>query len=208
MAARRRSDRGTDSLRRQIAAEAARLIAEQGLRDYHAAKLKAASRFGLPEALPLPRNVEIEEALRQHQRLFQSDSQPRHLVRLRHAAIEAMRFFHAFEPRLVGPVLEGTADEFSAVCLHVFTDDLGELCECLQAGGIPFDLEDRRLRISRSEEANFPALAFRAGGTPIDLTAFARDGLRQAPLDRISERPMQRAALTDVLALVQEHTSA
>ena len=204
MAPPRRPDRGgTASLRREIAAEAARLIANQGIRDYHAAKLKAASRFGNAETLPLPRNSEIEEALREHQRLFQSASQPAHLARLRIAAVDAMRFFEAFEPRLVGPVLQGTADEFSAVCMHVFTDNLGELCEYLRNKGIPFDLQDRKMRVSREGESSFPAVIFRAGEATIDLTVFPRDGLRQAPLDRISERPMRRATLETVFTLAQ-----
>jgi hypothetical protein len=175
------------------------------MRDYHAAKLKAAARFGLAETLPLPRNSEIDEALREHQRLFQSASQPAHLARLRRAAVDAMRFFEAFEPRLVGPVLQGTADEFSAVCLHVFTDNLGELCDFLYGQGIPFELQDRRLRMAREQESIFPAVIFRAGEAAIDLTVLPRDGLRQAPLDRISERPMRRATRETVLSLVRAH---
>ncbi|HMM68454.1 MAG TPA: hypothetical protein PKC03_16075 [Dokdonella sp.] len=182
-------------MRRRIAVEAARLIAEQGLRDYHAAKLKAASYFGQPDSLPLPRNAEIEEALREHQRLFQAGSQPLRLARLRDAALEAMRFLARFEPRLVGPVLEGTADEYSAVCLHLFTDDPDELAMFLRANGIPFDQQERRLRLDADHTGDYPALLFSAGGTPIDLTVFPLDGLRQAPLDRISERPMRRASV-------------
>ena len=172
-------------MRRRIAVEAARLIAELGMRDYHAAKLKAASHFGPPDTLPLPRNAEIEEALREHQRLFQAESQPAHLTRLRAAAIDAMQFLARFEPRLVGPVLEGTADAFSAVCLHLFTDNLGELTSHLLDNEIPFDQQDRSLRIDIVRNENFPALLFVAGDVPFDVTVFPVDGLRQAPLDRI-----------------------
>lgn len=189
------------NMRRRIAVEAARLIAEQGLRDYHAAKLKAASHFGHPDSLPLPRNAEIEEALREHQRLFQAGSQPLQLARLRDAALEAMRFLARFEPRLVGAVLEGTADEYSAVCLHLFADDPDELTMFLRANGIPFDQQERRLRLDADQTGDYPALLFSAGGTPIDLTVFPLDGLRQAPLDRISERPMRRASVDALLEL-------
>jgi hypothetical protein len=186
-------------VRRRIAVEAARLIAEQGLRDYHEAKLKAASRFGLSDDAPLPRNAEIEEALREHQRLFQTASQPQHLRRLRDAAIEAMRFFAHFEPRLVGAVLEGTADEYSAVCLHLFADNARDVITFLENNHIPFDEESRHLRLSRELEADFPALVFSAGGVPVDLTVFPLDNLRQAPLDRTAERPMRRATLAILL---------
>ncbi|OJY89901.1 MAG: hypothetical protein BGP25_04695 [Lysobacterales bacterium 63-13] len=188
--------------RRRIAVEAARLIAEHGMRDFHAAKLKAAQRLGLGETAPLPRNAEIEEALREHQRLFQSQSQPAQLRQLREAAIEAMRFFARFEPRLVGAVLEGTADAVSAVCLHLFHDNFGEVIDFLDEHGIPFEQQDREFRFSAGLREAFPALLFSAAETRIDLSVFPLDGLRRAPLDRNSERPMRRATLETVLALL------
>ena len=203
------SNRGNSAeSRRRIAVEAARLIAEQGLRDYHSAKLKAAQLLGLGEATALPRNAEIEAALREHQRLFQASTQPGNLARLRNVAVEAMRFLDSFQPRLVGAVLEGTADEYSAVCLHVFVEQPERVIGFLDEHGIPFELQDRRLRFSGSVEEEFPALLFSAGGTTIDLTVFSLDGLRQAPLDRISERSMQRANLSRVLDLLNSQESS
>lgn len=191
---------------RRIAVEAARLIAEEGMRDYHAAKLKAAARLGLADSAPLPRNSEIETALREHQRLFQGQTQPRQLLRLRESAVEAMRFFRAFEPRLVGAVLEGSADEYSAVCLHLFTDDLRDITHLLMNSAIAHEQQDRRFRQSAGHEIEVPALVFSAGEIAIDVSVFPVDGLRQPPLDRISERPMRRAALNTVLDLITEST--
>ena len=68
--------------RRRIAVEAAKLIAEEGLRDYRQAKLKAAQRLGIFDDTALPKNGEIEEALREHQRLFRAE-QPETLRELR-----------------------------------------------------------------------------------------------------------------------------
>ncbi|MGH7107738.1 MAG: hypothetical protein ACREFT_14655, partial [Acetobacteraceae bacterium] len=109
-------------LRRRVALEAARLISEQGIRDYRMAKRKAAERIGVHDEGFLPRNREIEDALREHQRLFRGDEQPRAQQFRLETARDAMRFLARFEPRLVGPVLEGTADVHSPVSLHVFED--------------------------------------------------------------------------------------
>lgn len=187
--------------RRRIAVEAARLIADQGMRDYHAAKLKAASRLGFSPDVDLPRNAEIESALREHQRLFQAQTQSAILARQRFAALEAMRFFHQLEPRLVGAVLEGTADEHSAICLHLFTDDVATVISLLGERGIPYQLHDRRVRLDAVTDTRLPALEFTAGTNTIDVTVFPRDGLRQAPLDRITERPMRRASIDAVSQL-------
>ncbi len=193
-----------DEARRRIAVEAARLIAEGSLRDYRVAKEKAAARLGIPGEATLPRNSEVEDALREHQRLFQAADQPRTLRHLREAAVEAMRFFARHEPRLVGAVLEGTADEHSAVCLHLYSDQPHEVLAFLDERGIPYEEQQRRLRLDRNVVRDVPALVFRAGDTPIDITLLPYDQLRQAPLDRVSEKPMQRATLTALQALLDE----
>jgi hypothetical protein len=193
--------------RRRIAVEAARLIAEGGLRDYRQAKLKAASRLGFTDELSLPKNGEIEDALREHQRLFRAD-QPDMLQALREAAVEAMRFFADFEPRLVGPVLEGTADEYSAVCLHLHDDGADRVAMFLQEKGIPYEERTRRLRLERDVTTDVPVFVFSAGDSAIDITVLPYDRLRQAPLDRIDEKPMRRANLAAVEQLVRGDEAA
>ena len=190
--------------RLRVAQEAARLMSEHGIRDFHHAKLKAAERLGILDAQALPRNLEIEQALREHQRLFQADSQPQLLLRRRTAAIEAMKFLARFEPRLVGAVLEGTADAHSAVCLHVFSDDPDAVELYLSEHGVPVESQIRRLRYGRDEQPEHPVLLFAADELPFDLTVLPRNALRQPPLDRTDDRPMRRAALAQVEMLLNE----
>ncbi|WP_266170675.1 hypothetical protein [Dyella subtropica] len=194
--------------RRRIAQEAARLMSEHGIRDFHHAKLKAAERLGILDAQALPRNNEIEDALREHQRIFHAESQPQLLQERREAAIEAMRFLRAYEPRLVGAVLDGTADGHSAVCLHVFADDPEAVVLFLHEHGVPVETQTRRLRASRDEQAEYPVLLFAADGLPFDITVFPIDALRQPPLDRIDEKPMRRASLATVETLLAESDDA
>jgi len=189
----------------RIAQEAARLMSEHGIRDFHHAKLKAAERLGILDTQALPRNQEIEQALREHQRLFLGDSQPQLLRQRREAALDAMRFLAAFEPRLVGAVLEGTADAHSAVCLHVYSDDPEAVMLYLREHGVPFDTQVRRLRYGRDEDQpEYQVLLFAADELPFDLTVLPRDALRRAPLDRADDRPMRRASLTQVELLLAE----
>jgi hypothetical protein len=191
----------------RIAQEAARLMSEHGIRDFHHAKLKAAERLGIVETQALPRNLEIEQALREHQRLFLADSQPQLLRQRREAALEAMRFLAAFEPRLVGAVLEGTADAHSAVCLHVFSDDPDAVGLYLREHGVPIETQVRRLRNNRDDQPEYPVLLFAADQLPFDLTVLPRDALRQAPLDRTDDRPMRRASLSQVEMLLDEDST-
>lgn len=195
---------GSADLRARIAAEAARIISESGVRDYAFAKRKAAARLDAQDEASAPGNDEIEEALRLHQRLFLADEQPRQLRRLRRTALEAMRFLAEFSPRLVGAVLDGSADGHSAVCLHLFSDDPDAPARFLDERGIRCRAKSRRLRLSDRQYKEFPALLFEADGTTIDLTIFTLDGARLAPFDSVTGKPMQRAAAQTVGALLEK----
>ena len=190
-------------LRRRIALEAARLISEHGIRDYGMAKRKAAAHVGVNDEGYLPRNREIEEALREHQRLFLADAQPDDLRRRREVARDAMRFLARFEPRLVGAVLDGTADAHTPISLHVFDDVPEAVAEWLREHCIAFDLRARSVRRDRGHSTEFPVLRFSADGIAVELTVFPRDALRQAPLDHIDARPRQRASLAMLEALLE-----
>jgi hypothetical protein len=193
-----------NELRRRIAVEAARVMTEQGLRDVRRAVRKAAERIGARDERSWPRNDEVEAALVEYQRLFRGDDQHEKLRTLRSAAVEAMKFFVAFDPRLVGAVLEGSADEHSTVSLHLFADDADAVGRFLDERGIPNEQSERRLQYEPGVPLEFPVYRFRAGETPIDLTVFPLDGVRQAPLARGSDRPMRRAGIAAVDELLSK----
>lgn len=188
------SETRTRERRRRLALEAARLMAEGGIRDFQLAKRKAAQRLGIHDDASLPRNREIAEALQEHQRLFLGDEQARLLRTRREAALRAMDFFAAFEPRLVGAVLRGDADTHSAVCLHLYTDEPEAVPRFLAEHRIPADASGRTLRLDRERQIEVPVWLFSAEDLPFDLSVLPRNALRQPPLDRIDERPMQRAS--------------
>ena len=78
------------TIRDEITATAARLIAEDGL-EYGAAKRRAARMLGLGSRAALPDNEAIDEALRDYIAEFLSDSQPGELLALRTLALQWMR---------------------------------------------------------------------------------------------------------------------
>ena len=116
-------------LRAQIAAVAARLVAQDGA-DYAVAKRKAASQV-LGDQLPgsglLPDNAQVEEEVRRYQALFLGDSQPARLRRLRTVALQVMEALAEFKPYLTGAVLSGTAGEHDDIHLQLFADSAKEV---------------------------------------------------------------------------------
>lgn len=188
----------TRERRHRLAHEAARLMAESGLRDYHQAKLKAAQRLGIHDDSSLPRNREIEDALREYQRLFLGESQAQDVRNRREAALRALEFFADFQPRLVGPVLDGTADHNSAVHLHLYSDDPGAIAQFLQDQQIPADSRSRRMRLDRNRSIDVDVWVFSAEELTFDLSVLPSDALRQAPLSSIDEKPMPRASISQL----------
>jgi len=111
---RKRTNESTQA-RHSVAQEAARIIVNQGIRDYRIAKQKAAERLGVNARGSLPGNAEIEAAVADHLQIFGGESHEGLLRLMRTAALSAMELLVNFSPRLVGPVLTGTADENSAI---------------------------------------------------------------------------------------------
>ncbi len=204
MRAKRNPTRG-ENLRRALAQEAARIMAEHGIRDFLVAKRKAAERFGVSDGTAvLPRNSEIEEALAAYQRLFGGDSHLQALHAQRSAALAAMRYLHEFEPRLVGAVLSGTATEHSEVQLHLFADRAESVTLKLIDQGIPHEITERRVKLNAERSRAFPGVRFEMDDQPIEATVFPPDGIRQAPVSPIDGRPMRRATALEVAALLEQ----
>lgn len=200
-----RSNGRDQRMRQSIAMEAARILSSAGERDYYLAKRKAAAHLGAHDTRNMPSNREIEEALIEYQRIFQADSQPAVIRKLREAALEALDFFAPFSPRLVGPVLNGTADAHSSVQLHVFSATPEEIGLFLLQHAIPYEESVTRLRMGPELYINYPGYQFIAGDVPMSLVVFPLEGQRQAPLSPVDGRPMQRAGAANLRRLLEEN---
>jgi hypothetical protein len=184
-------DRNT-ALRLGIAREAARIVSESGRRDFHAAKRKAAERLGARGKGALPTNQEVESALLEHQRLFHRDDHHQRIERMIDDAQAAMEKLAAFEPRLVGALANGNADENSMITLHVFSDPPEDVPTHLTACELRYRSSERRVKYSESHLERVPTYQITLGEHDILLLVFPRDGLRQAPLAAVGGRPARR----------------
>lgn len=197
------SQRDHDHMRQHLAQRAAQILLESGTRDFQSAKQKAAQQLGAAGTKSLPSNTEIESALIEHQRLFRANSQPENLQRLRQIAIEAMQFLSNFNPRLVGSVLTGTADEHSVIRLHLFAETVESIGFYLQDNQIPNELGERRLRISIDQYQNYSTYEFVVDETRVEIVVFLPKQ-RQIPLSPVDGKIMKRADLTEVEELLNQ----
>jgi len=188
----RRRNNESDRARQVLAQEAARIIVDHGIRDYRVAKQKAAERLGVGSRGSLPGNAEIESAVAEYLQLFGGESHGDLLRLMRTAALSAMELLAEFSPRLVGPVLAGTADENSAVNLHLFTDSPEMVAMEIGDMGIAFRPYERRLKSRRGQVEMYPGFEFSHRNETIQATVFPVDGIRQAPISPIDGKPMRR----------------
>ncbi|NND45060.1 MAG: hypothetical protein HKN58_07035 [Xanthomonadales bacterium] len=197
-----RSVRRLRQIRRGVAAEAARIMATEGQRNYRSAKQKAALRIGVSSRLALPSNKEVEAALREYQGCYGGEQHVRHLEKLRETALRVMHALEPYCPRLVGPVLEGTADRHSRVSLHLFNDPPDAVAMHLSEKGLSYRQEQRRIRWHDGGHRDIPLLVTDAEGVVIELALFNSIDLRQSPPSPVDGRPQKRAAMSEVECLL------
>ena len=201
MAGRRRpAAHGSEKIRLRIAQEAARIMAEEGVLDFHAAKRKAALRLNLPEAQHLPSNPEIEQALAGHLQLFHARQLPQTLRHLRELAVKTMRLLEHFDPRLVGSLLSGHVTRFSEIQLHATAEPAELLAFFLREQRIPYEESSKRLRFGGDRFETVPAYSFLAEDIPVEVSVFSPTAAREAHLSPVDGRPMKRAGLKEVEA--------
>ena len=168
---------GREAIRREVAALAARLIADSGL-DYGSAKAKAARQvFGAhaPKG-SLPDNDAIDAALREHLELF-DDAHGARVERMRDVALDLMQRLAAFHPLVTGAAWKGIAAEHAPVHLQLFHDNAKE---------VEYWLLDHRIDFEVGTMPHFrgpgevEALGLYWNDIPVMLTLYAGDDLRGA----------------------------
>jgi hypothetical protein len=191
-----------EQLRAEIAAAAARMIAEDGA-DYGSAKQKAVRQILGNTKMRgdiLPDNAQIEEEVRQYNELFLSDTQPARLQHLRALALRVMEEFARFNPYLTGAVLNGTAGEHSDIHLQLFAESPKDVEIFLLNKNIDFEVSETPHYKGRRNEP-VETVSFMREREGVHLALYAIDDLRNAPKSSLQT---ERANLDAVRVLVTQ----
>ena len=193
----------TELLRAEIAAVAARMIAEDGA-DYGTAKRRAARQILGDVRVKgdiLPDNAQIEDEVRVYNDLFFSETQPARLLHLRKLAVQLMEELAEFSPYLTGAVLNGTAGDQSDIHLQLFVENAKDVAVFLMNRNIQFEVSESPHFHKRGEPVE--TLSFLRGHDVVHLALYDYNDRRAArkPLD--PDRPV-RANLDAVRALLEK----
>lgn len=189
------------NLRREIAALAARMIAEDGISDYGFAKRKAARQLGAVNADELPNNAEIDAEVRTYLSVFQDEEHLERQQFMRVAAAEVMRELEAFRPYLTGAVLEGTAGRYAEVEIDLFPESAKEVEIFFLNHSVSYEHREPRRNQPDAPEA---ILVFDWGEVPVKLRVYSPDLERLSRRSPHGARQMDRARLATVEALIKQ----
>lgn len=192
--------------RQLVADEAARLLYEEGYRDYLVAKQKAAQRLGCAtDKANQPSNKDIHQAILVRRNTLASEKETCHLHELREVAIEAMTFLNAYSPMLVGAVTDGTAGMHTPAVIHLFSPTAEEVMFYLEDNKLPFQTHERSMRM-RGLQVSYPLLRFYADDFEIELVIFEEGA--PAPTCTITGKPMKRIPIDSVRKLLLNVSSS
>jgi hypothetical protein len=129
----------TKHIKLAIASKAAELISQEGIRDYHFAKKKAAKYLGFSQKEILPSNYEIDKELILFKNLYQKVDLD--LVQnLKKEALRIMTLFERYKPFISNQFLEGFITNYPIIEINLFTDDIKEIEYILLNRNIHFEI--------------------------------------------------------------------
>jgi len=173
------------------------------------ASLEAAAR-SLGESLDgrfLSADLErLELELTRYRATFRPEQGER-LLELRRAALEAMDFFAEFRPRLVGEVLSGTADRYSAIVLHLFAPTPEAVMERLLGRDIPFEESETSYEYGDGRRERVSVFSFGAGDDLVVLEVFPEERIRETPVGPGGAK-LRRGSRRQLQALIEGEAPA
>jgi len=191
-------------LRSLIAHETAKIIAQEGVKDFRLAKSKAISRLGHGIPNNLPSNSEVKNALLEYQRLFKAAVNPTELQKVREKTVTIMALFKNFNPRLVEPAVTALYKPLQEVHLHLYTYTVEEVMFLLMDQNIPFDNIERRYRFQDNTYEYHPVLLFSVDGIEFYIAIFSKRQIHDVPCNQVDNKPMQRLTLQELKKTLQE----
>lgn len=177
----------------EIAHLAALLLIDGGADSFQAAKEKAARSAGLNPNKFLPSNKEVHIALAKNLTILEGKVWQERIQKMRKEALRAMKFFHAFDPHLVGGVLYGTATEYSVITLHLFSDEFEQVVWCVREANIDYQVAECRLSVVGKASREFPSLEISMDGFEFDIVVLPTVFRFNPPTSPLDGKPYLRA---------------
>jgi len=211
----KKSNKGDYRLRETITHEAARIMYQEDVAQYHTAKWRAAksilSRGGKNiktiRTRDLPSNGEISSAIYQMATFYEGDTINYRLFTMRLAALDIMEELQVFSPRLIGSVSTGRIKKNSDIDVHIFTDSLESLKTHLDDKQWPF--ECKQVCIMHNGKPREFTHIYLEHEFSVELSVYPENEIRVRTRSSTDGKPIIRLSYDRLLALIErEHGEA
>lgn len=192
--------------------EAARLMYEENIKQYHDAKRIAAKRvFGqgnkgntYVRSQDLPSNGEINEEIAKLANFYEGSNVSKQLFQMRVTALDIMQSLETFNPRLIGSVSTGRIKKGSDIDIHLFVNHIEELENHLNALAWHFDKNE--VMINRSGRYIEYTHMYIEKQYPIELSVYPTNDIRVRTRSSTDGKPIIRVSADRLLQiLMDEH---
>ena len=193
-----------DLQRQQICDTAARIIHEDGIRDYHKAKIRACQTLHIKTNALLPTNEEIELAVKRRVQLFTRPTGPDKLQIQLSVAADMLNILHAYHPRATGTLFSGIQLKNMPVEIHAFSNSAELIIEELNWRGITSRLVEKRYRHTNAQYEHVPLITCRLDDVDIEISVFEDKALHRSPVCPTNGKVYKRVSLSELNALMDK----
>lgn len=166
--------------------------------EYYRAKLKAARHIckGWVKPADLPSNAEIRDEIQSIARMHEGEHRQENLRDMRLEALRLMKILKLFRPRLIGSVLTGHVRQGSDIDLHLFSDSLEAVTGALDAEGLVYNVERKRVRKLGTEQV-FTHIHVQ-DRFPFELTIYPSAKAHYVFKSSITGKAIERASIAEL----------
>lgn len=181
---------------------AARLMYEEGVSQYLDAKKIASKRLYGKQLKNLPSNGEISNELYRISQFKRPIEHNEQLYAMRQRAVEVMAELQPFLPRLIGSVSTGRIREGSDIDIHVFCNDLMELCNYLENLNWTYKIDNVVIQQGgKLVEYNHIYCQF---DYPVELSVYPVNEIRVRTRSSTDGKTIERLSISKVKQLIND----
>jgi hypothetical protein len=195
-----------EETRRYIAAEAAKLLAQQQTLDYGWARHKAAQSAVVRGERYLPDFAQIEASLTEYLELFHP--QRNDLQQLQAKSLKLMQLLSAFQPHLSGALSRQITVRFATVTLYLYADSAKDVLFSLMDLNAHFESLDVKLSFQRGTEESRPAFRINFDGAEYVLVVLQPAEQRHPPIDPVTRRSERGLSLGALQKMVEKEVGS
>ena len=157
-----------------VANLAAQMIMEEGIKDYLFAKKKAAKSLGFNENTSLPTNSQIDKAIDDFNKIFNSNIDIEFLQQLKTQALEVMHIFKNFKPHLMNQLSQGIIPKFPEIKINLFADNLKDIEYVLLNSEMSYDFKEVKMNSKEGKNSikSIPTIYIDNLSIPVEIKVY------------------------------------